>query len=163
MEYSAYILEIQEIEGKNIVKKYLSEVIEKCKELDLYCVIEIMNEENSKKDMMVGGSSTFPYSLFESAADNITKLKEDNQRERKSLFDGLFGFFKKEKEKDETTDVNVIEPLKIITPKQIDISVLDNLKNITEIVRVKIEIEEKIEQINQIQGLYELENRLQSY
>jgi len=158
MDYSIYVLEIQEVEGKNIVENCLREVIQKCEELNLYCIIEIMGEESVKLGLMSGGASTFPYSVFESLVDNITQTKEMNQIERRGFFDRMFSFFRQEP----SGAVETARPVETtsLVEKKIDKSVLEQLKNKTEIVRVKIEIEEETEQMNRIGGLYELECRL---
>lgn len=161
MNYSTYILEIQEIDGKNIVGKYLNDTIQRCEELNIFCVVEILDEEKDKK--IFGGSSTFPYSLFESIADSIVKTKDNNQKERKSIFDGLFSFSKTEQQ--EHTSYNSIdsdEPFMKDGNKEIDKSFIVNLKNKTEIVRILLKIEDDIEIINTGSGIYELESKLYS-
>lgn len=159
MDYSSYVLEIQEIEGKNIVKKYLEEVVEQCKRLDIFCIIEILPDNEIAPPLIVGGgSTTFPYNLFESVADKMNITKAINQQGRKGIVEKLFSFFNKNKGNEENSEKR--ELLEIDYPKDIDESYLQSLKNITEIVRILIRIRELEEDVKENQGLYELEIRL---
>jgi hypothetical protein len=160
MDYSSYVLEIQEIEGKNIVKKYLGEVVEHCKRLDLFCTIEIIPDDDEIDPSLIvgGGSTTFPYNLFESLADRMNIAKAVNQQGRKGIVDRLFSFFNKNKDLQEDSEKR--ELLGIDYPKEIDESYIHSLKNITGIVRILIRIRELIEDVKENQSLYELENRL---
>lgn len=159
MDYSSYVLEIQEIEGKNIVKKYLEEVVEQCKKLGLFCVIEILPDEDIDSARILGGGTTsFPYNLFESVADKMNLTKAVNQEGRKGIVEKLFSFFNKNKGSE--VDSEKRELLEINYPKDIDESYVNQLKNITEIVRVLIKIREPEEDARENQGLYELEIRL---
>lgn len=160
MDYSSYVLEIQEIEGKNIVKKYLGEVVEHCKRLDLFCTIEILHDDDKiDPSLMVGGgSTTFPYNLFESVANRMNVTKEVNQQGRKGIVDRLFSFFNKNKDVQEDSEKR--ELLEVDYPKEIDESYVHSLKNITGIVRILIRIRELIEDVKENQSLYELETRL---
>lgn len=159
MDYSSYVLEIQEIEGKNIVKTYLGEVVEQCKKLDLFCSIEILPDEDLDAQLMLGGgSTTFPYNLFEAVADKMNVVKAVNQEGRTGIVERLFSFFNKDKSSQEDSEKRKL--LEVNYPKDIDESYLNQLKNVTEIVRVLIRIRELVEDVEENKGLYELEIRL---
>ena len=76
-----YLLEIQEISGKNIAQNYVDELISKFEKLNIKYEFELApNEEDINLNKIVGGSDlTFPYNYFESFANNIKKLVNKTQ------------------------------------------------------------------------------------
>ena len=112
-----YLLEIQEISGKNIAQNYVDELISKFEKLNIKYEFELApNEEDINLNKIVGGSDlTFPYNYFESFANNIKKLvnKTQNKEENKNYILNLFES-KSKKEEDVGIENNNSESIDYI-------------------------------------------------
>ena len=147
-------IDIQEIQGKHVVETLLEDVVDKCKELNIICNIDIL----TNKLMVGGGDSTFPFNLFEKAADKITILKEVKEQKSKSIFDRLFSFdTTKNYATNDTPVINEPEPEPEPEPV-IDLSYKQKLSDSTEIIHIKIKLFDKTIDTNLCGGsIHELE------
>mgnify|MGYP000185459145 CR=1 FL=1 len=107
-----YLLKILEIPGKSVTQKYIDVIKNRLDAMQLEYSIDIIIDDNllesdqGQSIQLGGGDSTYPYSLFEAAIDNIvpsvnynkswiaSKLEAlDNEKtEQNSLFDKLFSY-----------------------------------------------------------------------
>jgi len=107
-----YLLKILEIPGKSVTQKYIDVIKNRLDAMQLEYSIDIIIDDNllesdqGRSIQLGGGDSTYPYSLFEAAIDNIvpsvnynkswiaSKLEAlDNEKtEQNSLFDKLFSY-----------------------------------------------------------------------
>ena len=144
--YIEFNFDIQEVIGKHVADKYLSEIATKCKELKLKHSIEIINREYNESSLMKGGSageSTFPFNLFERAANKVSNMRKASDEKSVSIFDRLFSFASpasKEAPIEQPKD-NTQEPVALeIKEIEADLSFRKDLKNATEIISVKIKV-----------------------
>jgi hypothetical protein len=85
---------IKEVPGKNIAEQYVYEITNKLSILKIPHVFKIIEGRKNRK--MVGGASesTFPFNLFESAANQVAKDKQVITEQRNSIFGDMFSFTK---------------------------------------------------------------------
>jgi hypothetical protein len=157
--------DIQEVAGKHVVNTYLDEVVAKCKALDLFCEIEV----GTPRTLQTGGQgkkeeSTFPFNLFEKAADSVTGVSTKTVNKKGAgIFDRLFSFLlpKREEPLSDTTETpeSIVEQEK---KGEIDVSYKSSLRDITDVVHVSVQIYDSSIDKNACGGsLYEFENWLQ--
>jgi hypothetical protein len=160
--------DIQEVSGKHVVNTYLDEVVAKCKTLELFCEIEIGN----LRTLQTGGrrsdeESTFPFYLFEKAADSISSASTRNvDKKGAGIFERLFSFLLPKREEPLSDDLldKTETPVSIVEEKQkreIDVSYTSSLQDITDVVHVSIRIYDASIEKDMCGGsLYEFENWL---
>ena len=102
-----FLLEIQEIQGKNVVQKYVDYLIDELEKRKVKYEFKIVpNDQEVELNKYIGGSDlTFPYNYFDSFASNIKKILNDKQNteENKNYILNLFS--NKTKEDIEEDDV----------------------------------------------------------
>ena len=120
-----YDIDIQEVAGKHIVRRYVEEVERRCKEEGMNCEIRIGGMK---------GGSTYPFNLFERAAGKVGRIKEDMNKKGAGIFERLFSFgeSKKEEEEEEEEEKEGKEEEEISSKKEI--------KDETGIVHVSIKV-----------------------
>jgi hypothetical protein len=162
--------DIQEVAGKHVVNRYLDEVVAKCKALDLFCEIEIGNPRTLQTGGQGKGTedkkeeSTFPFNLFEKAADRVSGVStKDVDKKGAGIFDRLFSFLlpKREEPLSEAaeTPAPIVEQEK---KEEIDVSYKSSLQDITDVVHVSVQIYDASIDKNTCGGsLYDFENWLQ--
>lgn len=78
--------DLYKIKDVDVFDMFKKKIEAKLRELNIKYDIKLVDEH-----VMTGGSkSTYPYNVFEDTLDSIVGKKEENQKERKSLFDMLF-------------------------------------------------------------------------
>lgn len=131
-----FLLEIQEISGKNIAQNYVDDLSSKFEKLKLSYEFELVpNDEEVELNKYIGGSDlTFPYNYFDSFASSIKKVLNNNRSVDKNKNYILNLFEKTPKEKSElavevveeeekliesvTTDYNDKKKSTLVLPKQ---------------------------------------------
>jgi len=98
-----FLLEIQEISGKNIAQNYVDDLSSKFEKLKLSYEFELVpNDEEVELNKYIGGSDlTFPYNYFDSFASSIKKVLNNNRSVDKNKNYILNLFEKTPKEKSE--------------------------------------------------------------
>ena len=89
-----FLLEIQEISGRNVAQKYVDYLIGEFEKRKVRYEFEIVpNDEEIELNKYIGGSDlTFPYNYFHSFANKIKKILNDKQMsdENKNYILNLF-------------------------------------------------------------------------
>lgn len=89
-----FLLEIQEISGRNVAQKYVDYLIGEFEKRKVRYEFEIVpNDEEIELNKYIGGSDlTFPYNYFHSFANKIKKILNDKQLsdENKNYISNLF-------------------------------------------------------------------------
>ena len=89
-----FLLEIQEISGRNVAQKYVDYLIGEFEKRKVRYEFEIVpNDEEIELNKYIGGSDlTFPYNYFHSFANKIKKILNDKQMsdENKNYISNLF-------------------------------------------------------------------------
>ena len=116
-----FLLEIQEISGKNIAQNYVDDLSSKFEKLKLRYEFELVpNDEEVELNKYIGGSDlTFPYNYFDSFASSIKRVLNKNSQSLYKNKNYILNLFeKKSKEKSELA-VEVVEeeekPIETIT------------------------------------------------
>jgi hypothetical protein len=117
-----FLLEIQEISGKNIAQNYVDDLSSKFEKLKLSYEFELVpNDEEVELNKYIGGSDlTFPYNYFDSFASSIKKVLNNNRSVDKNKNYILNLFEKTPKEKSELAVEVVEEEEKLIESVTID-------------------------------------------
>lgn len=82
--------DLYKIKGVDVFDMFKKKVEAKLRELNIKYDIKLVDEHEDEHLMKGGSKSTYPYNVFEDALDSIVGKKQENQKERKSLFDMLF-------------------------------------------------------------------------
>jgi hypothetical protein len=117
-----FLLEIQEISGKNIAQNYVDDLSSKFEKLKLRYDFEVVpNDEEVELNKYIGGSDlTFPYNYFDSFASSIKRVLNKNSQSLYKNKNYILNLFeKKSKEKSELA-VEVVEEEKPIETVTID-------------------------------------------
>ena len=77
-----FLLEIQEISGRNVAQKYVDYLISEFEKRKVRYEFEMIpNDEEIELNKYIGGSDlTFPYNYFDSFATNVKKILNDKQK-----------------------------------------------------------------------------------
>ena len=102
-----FLLEIQEIQGRNVAQKYVDYLIDELEKRKVKYEFEIVpNDEEVELNKYIGGSDlTFPYNYFHSFANKIKKILNDKQKTEENKNYILNLFETKSKENIEADDV----------------------------------------------------------
>lgn len=180
-----FIIDILEVPGKNVVKTFIDDIKRRMESRSIKHRIRILSvskkthtddtlpehiknidkyDEPIDKDESSNQSNTFPYNLFNIAADAITTRDKEERPKRKSFFDGLFS--------SAPASVNVAikpanessETLSVTIPTNIEFSEINDIDiestNINGIVRLEITIDENEKRLILWKGLYDIVERI---
>jgi len=160
---SEFLLEIQEISGKNVAQNYIDELIKKFEKLNIKYEFELVpNNEEIELNKYIGGSDlTFPYNYFDSFASNVKKvLNNPNTNENKNYILNLFQ--KKSKEntelpsvENEYVDENIDTNIDTNDKKK---STLVLPKHYTGLIKVYLLIYDKSMKSRMVGRIYDLNN-----
>jgi hypothetical protein len=104
-----FLLEIQEISGRNVAQKYVDYLISEFEKRKVRYEFEMIpNDEEIELNKYIGGSDlTFPYNYFDSFATNVKKILNDKQKTEGNKNYILNLFESKTKEKPELIDIDI--------------------------------------------------------
>jgi len=113
-----FLLEIQEISGKNIAQNYVDDLSSKFEKLKLRYDFEVVpnDDDEIKLNKYIGGSDlTFPYNYFDSFASSIKRVLNKNSQSLYKNKNYILNLFeKKSKEKSELA-VEEEKPIETVT------------------------------------------------
>ena len=106
-----FLLEIQEIQGRNVAQKYVDYLIDELEKRKVKYEFEIVpNDEEVEINKYIGGSDlTFPYNYFDSFASNIKKVLNDTKKTEENKNYILNLFETKSKENVDADDITSAE------------------------------------------------------
>ena len=163
-----FLLEIQEIQGRNVAQKYVDYLIDELEKRKVKYEFEIVpNDEEVELNKYIGGSDlTFPYNYFDSFASNIKKILNDKQNteENKNYILNLFSNKTKEDiEEDDiinnTTDIEDKAQEESIIVKDKKKSALVLPKHYTGLIKIHLLIYDNSRE-STVGRIYDLNNRL---
>lgn len=170
-----FLLEIQEISGRNVAQKYVDYLIGEFEKRKVRYEFEIVpNDEEIELNKYIGGSDlTFPYNYFHSFANKIKKILNDKQMsdENKNYISNLFENKTKENAEDDDIISDIIdkkEHIEELSSEDIDESLKKKSslvlpKHYTGLIKIHLIIYVDSSESNSVGRINDLNNWLNKY